>query len=260
MNVDEMLEAATSDFFWVPDDVQVVDREAITYSYSPRSEGNFNRVTRVRPQLADPGALVEEVYDRHLGSESLWCVNPMSDEPTMREALRQFGYKTGHTHHAYAVDPATYDRDLPQGVEVREVSTLEDLRTLYDIWVDVFDRQPDLTDQELANELDDCTGAHRRIARFVAFRNGEAAGSGGLTFFDDLSFGLIWAGSVREEHRGRGVYTTLLQARADAAADRGIERIGLYARDETSAPIVDAHGFERHGFMTYYEQDLTGET
>ena len=256
MNVDETIEGATSDFFWVPDDVHVDERAAIAYTYSARPDGNYNRVTRVRPEQGDPAELVAEVKARHAGSQSLWSLNPMSDTPAMREALGDAGYEMGHTHHAYAVDPAGYERELSDAVEVREVATLDDLRSLYDIWADVFDRKPDLSDEELAGELDDCTGEDRRVARFIGYRGGEPAGSGGLTFFDDLAFGLIWAGGVRESHRGHGVYTALLQARADAAADRGLGRIGLYARDETSAPIVDAHGFERHGPMVYFTNDL----
>jgi GNAT superfamily N-acetyltransferase len=256
MNVDEMLEAANSDFFWVPDDVHTVDRPAITYTYSDRPEDGFNQVTRVRPEEADLDALVDEVLDRHRGSSSKWMVNALSDSPELREALREAGYEPGHTHHAYATRPDTYDRDLPDEVEVREVSSVDDLRVLYDIWEEVFGSKPDLGDARLADEVAECTGADRRVARFLAYRNGEPAGSGGINFFDDLGFGLIWGGGVRETHRGHGVYTTLLQARADLAADRGLDRMGLYAREETSAPIVDAHGFERFGHMTHFGRDM----
>jgi hypothetical protein len=30
----------------------------------------------------------------------------------------------------------------------------------------------------------------------------------------------------------------------------------LYAREATSAPIVDVHGFERFGHMTHFGRDL----
>jgi len=256
MNVDEILEAASSDFFWVPHDVHVVDRDVITYTYSSRPEDNYNRVTRVRPECADLGELVEEVVGRHRGSCSEWTLTPMSDSPELRETLREAGYELGFTLHAYAIRPDAYRRDCSDDVQVREVSTLDELRTVYEIWDDVFGGKPELTDEELAGELEDCTGDDRRVARFVAYRNGEPAGSGGLTFFDELSFGLIWAGGVRKAHRGNGVYTSLLQARADAAANRGLDRMGLYARESTSAPIVEAHGFERYGPMVHFDRDL----
>lgn len=73
-----------------------------------------------------------------------------------------------------------------------------------------------------------------------------------MTMFPDLGFGLIWAGGVVPEHRGHGVYTALLAARVRDALAHGIHTVGLYAKVETSSPIVAAQGFERHGSMTYY--------
>lgn len=259
MDVDTILEAASSDFFWVPDDVEVVERPEITYTHSPRRAGVFNLVTRVRPKQSSPRELVREVLEHHRGSRSRWNITPMADDLELLEALREAGYREGHRHYAYAIDVDAYERDVPEDVEVREVASVEELRTLYDVCTEVFDDARDLSESELADEVAQCTGPDRRVARFVGYRNGEPAGSGGLNFFDDLGFGLIWGGGVRKAHRGHGVYTALLQARADAAAARGLDRIGLYGREGTSAPIVEAHGFDRHGPMVYYHQDLAGD-
>lgn len=140
---------------------------------------------------------------------------------------------------------------------MRQAETVEDLRVLYAINADAFDTDLDHSEERLERELADCTGPNRRVARLIAYRNGEAAGSGGITFFDALSFALIWAGGVRPVHRGHGVYTALLQARADLARRHGLGRMGLYARQATSAPIVAAHGFERHGPMAYWDRRAT---
>lgn len=256
MNVDETVEAASSDFFWVPDDVHVVERDEITYTHSDRPAALFNAVTRVRPGEASPDDLVREVVERHRGSKSRWNVTAMADDRVLLEALREAGYRPGYEHRAYAIDVDDYDRDVPGDVEVRDVANTDELRDLYRVASDVSGEARSRSDEELAHEVDICTGPERRVARFLAVRGGEPAGSGGLTFFDGLSFGLLWGGGVRESHRGHGVYTSLLQARADAAEDRGIERVGLYGRQGTSGPIVEAHGFERHGPMVYWVRDM----
>ncbi|MFB6262306.1 MAG: GNAT family N-acetyltransferase [Bradymonadaceae bacterium] len=256
MDIDRVLEAAVSDFFWAPDDVSVVERSEVTYAYSDRPGANYNNVPRTRPDRADVEALVDEVVDRHEGSWSRWGVKPTCDVPELREALAGAGYEPVHELAAYAVDPREYERDMPDDVQIEEVSDVEDLRRLYEIWDAAFGGAPDLSDEELAEEVETCTGEGRRVARFLVYRDGEPAGTGGLTIFDDLEFGMIWGGAVREEHRGNGCYTALLQARADLAASRELRRIGLYARRETSAPIVDAHGFDRHGPVTHYYLDL----
>lgn len=76
-----------------------------------------------------------------------------------------------------------------------------------------------------------------------------------MTFFDELNFGLIWAGGVVKHHRGHGAYTALLAARAQVAAQRDLTLLGLYARANTSAPIVAAQGFQRYGEMTHFERE-----
>ncbi|WP_168210940.1 GNAT family N-acetyltransferase [Persicimonas caeni] len=255
-SLDKTLEAATADCFWVPPHVTVVEREAIKYSHSPQPTVGYNRVMRVRPSLEPVEALVDEVVGAHQGGASRWHINPMSDAPELRAALVRAGYEPGHRHFAYGIGTEAYGRKAAHGIEVRPVASVDDLRTLYAIRDAVFGRAPELSDEDLAREVDDCTGPGRRVARFVAYRNDEPAGACGLTFFDALSFGLIWAGGVLEAHRGHGVYTAMLAARATAARRRGIERLGLYARRETSAPIVAAQGFEQHGYMDYFERAL----
>ena len=252
--IDEILETATADCFWVPPDVHVVDRPELSYVHSRRSPLNFNRVLRARPSQAHPGRLVAEVLEAHGDGDSRWTVNAISDTPQMRRALSDAGYKEGPLHYAYATEVGAYRRRPPAGVEAQPVGSIDDLRTLYEIRSAVFGGDVGLSWRDLERELDDCTGPDRRVVRFVAYRNGEPAGSGGMTFFDDLKFALIWAGGVVEEHRGNGVYTALLAARAQVARRRGLRRLGLYAREDTSAPIVDAHGFERHGHFQYFDR------
>ncbi|QDG53956.1 GNAT family N-acetyltransferase [Persicimonas caeni] len=255
--LDNILETATADCFWVPPHVQVVEREAIKYTHSPQPSVGYNRVVRVRPNVEPPEVLLEEVLDAHEGGSSRWHINPMGDNPRLRRALTDAGYAPGHRHFAYGIRTDAYDRKPASDIEVHQVASVDDLRALYEIRADVFGRNPDLSNEDLAREVDACTGPERRVARFLAYRKGELAGACGLTFFDELSFGLVWAGGVLEAHRGHGVYTALLAARARAAKQRGIEWLGLYAREETSAPIVAAQGFERHGYLDYFEREST---
>lgn len=254
-SIDETLEAATADFFWVPAHVRVIDRSAINYASS--TVAGYNRVVRVRPALEDPQALVDEVLEAHAGGSSLWHLNAMSDTPAMREALIRAGYVEGDMHGAYAIDTSSYARRPTGEIDVLRVETLDDLRALYEVHDAVFGADREISPQDLARELEACTGPRPRVNRFIAFRSGEPAGIGSMTFFDELDICLIWAGAVIEAHRSQGVYTALLAARAAASAERRITRLGLYARVDTSAPIVEAQGFERHGHMVNFHKQPT---
>ena len=57
------------------------------------------------------------------------------------------------------------------------------------------------------------------------------------------------------EARGRGAYSTVLEARIRAASELGITHVGLYAVTDTSAPVVLRQGFERFGRMTYWDRE-----
>ena len=48
MKVDEVIERTQWDFFWVPDDVAIVDRPEILYTHSAQHLKLFNQVTRTR--------------------------------------------------------------------------------------------------------------------------------------------------------------------------------------------------------------------
>lgn len=253
-NINERIEAATADCFWLPDEVSIVERPEIIYTHSRRPNAIFNRVLKVRPQLAEPKQLVDEVHQAHADTASRWYVNSLGDSNRLQAALADAGYQKGARHLSCAIGVHDYSRDVPDDVDVQSVETADGLRTLYRIQREIFGGAHSTSEQALKRDLAHCTGDNRRVIRFVAYRNGEPAGCGGLTAFDELQLGLIWAGGVIEDQRGHGVYTALLAARAQHAASRGLKWLGLYARENTSAPIVVAHGFEQHGYMVFFNR------
>ena len=254
MNVEAKLEQAMADYFWAPEDVTVVERPGLGYVHSPRDEVLFNCVFRSRPALEAPRAMVAEVVAAHAGRSSRWTVNGLSHSEALIEALADAGYERGDQHYGYAIHVDAYDRVPRSAVRVERVTTLRHLQDLYGIVHDVFGRETPRTDEEVARELDECTRADGRVARFVAYLDGEPIGSGGITGHFDIGFGFIWAGGIVAAQRGQGAYTALVRARIEWARQRGIEHVGVYAKLATSAPILAAHGFERHGFVDYWER------
>ena len=172
MTPDEILETATADFFWLPPDVEVVERDEIKYCYSERPDIEYNRVVRSRPQRADAAALVSEVRRAHEGGMSRWSITTLSDTPELRAALDAADYDEKEAHHVHVLPTDAYDRTVPDEVDVREVASVEDLRRLYSVAEEAFGHAPDVDERDLERELGDCTGEGRRVARFVAYRNG----------------------------------------------------------------------------------------
>lgn len=256
MNLDAVLEQTQWDLFWLPADVTVTDRPEVLYLSCPRDEGYLNAVLRVRADGARVDALVAEVDAAHRAVHSRWMLAGASRHPSLPAALARAGYAVTHEHFAYTLAVSAYAPRASPAVAVRAVATLDDLRACKDVAARAFDRALVRDDTADRDELAACTAADARVLRFVArdAATGDALASGGLTVFAAQRFGFLWAGGTAPEARRRGAYGALVAARVAAARSLGLTHVGLYARLGTSAPIVEANGFQRGGPMTYWER------
>lgn len=256
MNLDDTLEQTQWDLFWIPDDVAVIDRPEALYLTCARDEGYLNAVLRVRADDARVDALVAEVDAAHRAVHSRWMLAGRSRHPALPDALSRAGYAATHEHFAYGIDVATYAPRASPSVVARAVETLDDLRACRDVQARAFDRPSHDDPENDLRELAACTAPDARVRRFVVrdAQTGAAISSGGMNVYPSLRFGFLWAGGTVPEARHRGAYAALIAARVATARALGLTRVGLYARVGTSAPIVEAHGFERAGPMTYWER------
>jgi GNAT superfamily N-acetyltransferase len=255
LSLDETLERTQWDFFWVPEDVTVVDRPEIAYVKCARRVVILNQVTRTRAAPSDLGALVREVVDAHRDVGSRWLVPAHIDRAPLERALERGGYSPAVEHHACAIAVEAYRPRPSPGIVVHPVDSVARLRDCHEVSDRAFGPGLHFTDADREQQLEACTRADTRVHRFVAYdeATGEPLSSGGVTLFPALRFGFLWAGGTVPEARGRGAYSAVLEARIRRARERGIAHVGLYAVVDTSAPIVLNQGFERHGRMTYWD-------
>ncbi|MCB9744010.1 MAG: hypothetical protein H6740_15525 [Alphaproteobacteria bacterium] len=256
MTVDEILERTQWDFFWVPPGVEVIDRPELLYLRSSRPTTLLNMVTRTRPrEAAHAEALVAEVAAAHVGS-SRFQLAPLSGTALLRPALEAAGYRMVNAHDALVIEVSEYTPRAVAGVEVRQVLDLAGLRDNVAVSSQVFGNRPDFSEAELAQQLWECATEGCRVQRFVAYDTATGAPLAAANFnvFNELGFGLFWAGGTLPEARGRGAYTALVAARVARARALGLSRVGLYGRLETSAPIVARQGFQRFGRMEHWDR------
>jgi GNAT superfamily N-acetyltransferase len=79
-------------------------------------------------------------------------------------------------------------------------------------------------------------------ALFVAYADGKPVASGRIEMTPGRSFASLWGGGTAPGHRRRGIYRSLVHARATLAAGRGYRFLTVDAR-ETSRPILERLGF-----------------
>ncbi len=250
---DAILEDTQADFFWVPSDVRVVDRAELAYLACERNMPYLNTVVRTRAASERVPALIAEVVAAHRGVRSRWLVCPQNHHPALLAALSAAGYRSGPAHDGFTLSVPDWQAAQPS-VDVQPIRERSSLLAA----IAVSDRSfghshgvlgPEVLDQQ----LEQCRGS--RVVRVLARDSaGVPAATGGLTMFPALRFGLLWGGCTVPPARGQGIYRAVLAARIEAARAAGLERVGLYARLESSAPIVARLGFQRHGRMTYWER------
>lgn len=254
MNADDALERAMWDTFWLPDDARAVSREEVLYLQCPRDIPGLNSVLRVRADERRLASLVAEVASAHRGVCSRWCVKPRDGGPALTRVLAAAGYALTIRHHAYSLDVDVSRPVVPASIVVRRVKTMAQLDDALAVKHRAFEMRSHTTPAERQRFFADCTGSGARAVRFVAYdrQTGAPISAGGLTVHRALNLGFLWAGATLAEARGRGAYTAIMSARIAFAREVGLRWVGLFARHETSAPIVAKQGFTRHGPMDFW--------
>ena len=253
----QRLERANWDDFWLPNDVQVIERPEIKYYVCARPVHYLNQVVRTRAHAGRLPALVAEVTGAHAHAPARWNVFDTVPTTALEQELERAGYRQLPGAHAMVQDTAGF-RPSGKGAGLR-VRVVDDRSSLLDsirVMERTFDHETEHSEAELADLQSRCTGPAARIVRMVAYQeDGPAITTGAMSLFPDLDLGYLWGGSTLPDARGQGGYSAVLAARIEYAQRRGIGLVGLHAIVDTSAPIVAALGFERCGSMGKWARD-----
>jgi len=255
MTPDEILERTQWDLFWVPDDVTIVDRPELLYVSCDHDVPYLNVATRTRAGAQRLPGLVAEVSSAHRSVRSRWLVCPQNRGPDLERALGDGGYAPAYETVGYVRDLSSFGAPDPR-IVVQRVESVPALRDSVAVADEAFGFERDPSDGELRRDLAACADPAGRVHRFLACdaATGEPMSVGGMTAFPELGFGFLWGGGTVTAHRGRGAYGQVLRARLEHARRLGLATVGLYARVDTSAPIVEARGFTACGPMTYWDR------
>lgn len=253
------------DHWWVLDNAEIVRRPEIEYLIGRKNTGLYNAVVRVAPEYQDLNALVQEVLEAHQDKESAWRIGAPSYTSTLEQLLLKEDYSLNGTADAWIIDVQSSRPSLPSGITIQRVESIQQLRDMDLVMSRSFPSMPSMsteddspfkTKEEYETELKMCTGPKARCLRFVAYDKSsmQPLSTGGVNLFPNLGLAFMWAGCTVPEARGRGIYSALVTERMRHARGRSIQHLGLYAMRDTSGPIVEAQGFEKHGPIYFFER------
>jgi hypothetical protein len=142
------------------------------------------------------------------------------------------------------------DVPLPEGVSLRQITGVEDVRAMMAMSAAVFGNSPAETSAMSESML-------RRLALddgmelWIAEAERQVVSAGRLDPVHGTDFAGIWGGSTLEEWRGRGIYRALTAARAFSALRMGKTLIHSDST-EYSRPILERYGFLKVSTTTPY--------
>ena len=168
-----------------------------------------------------------------------WWLTERSTPPDLEERLLAAGLDRIEDDYLHAAMLLTREPPAVEGVEVRQVATLEEFTEARRLAIAAFasphQRVP--TDEEIAVEWE-----RGLDPTFAAWLDGRMA-SVGRAIFTSAGTYLI-GGTTAERARGRGAYRAVVRARWDAAVERGTPALAVGA-GPMSRPILERLGFEQ---------------
>jgi Acetyltransferase (GNAT) family len=169
-----------------------------------------------------------------------WKTRGHDQAPGLHEALVRNGFAPEEPESIMIGEAGllAVDVSLPDGVELRQITTEADVRAMSAMQEDVFG---DVDAEGMTR------GLMRRLALadgmelWVAEADGEIVSSGRLEPVAGTEFAGIWGGATRSEWRRRGIYRALTAARARSALSLG-KRLIYSDSTEYSRPILERAG------------------
>jgi GNAT superfamily N-acetyltransferase len=196
--------------------------------------------SRFAPEEAVAGVAEQTAEFRALGLPVEWKVYSHDQPPEVPRLLAEAGYvaKPPETLMVYDLTEPFPPSPRVDGIEIRRIRSPSEARDLESVGRAAFGRTEASDPDRVLDRLDD-----PELAVFVAYHGSVPVAGGRVECVPGRSFAGLWGGGTVPEFRGRGVYRTLVGARAAFARERGARYLMVEALDGTSRPILERIGF-----------------
>jgi hypothetical protein len=248
--ITEHILAEAAAWVWVPEEARAVDTDDFLLIAYPAHFADPTVAVRLasdRPADEVVDAVLDAAASLGRASVNFFGISDATRPADLEQRLIERGAERTEILAILALDLARGlpDLDVPADLELRPVATLDDLRAVERIDVEVFGGSLS-EDQALAATLTRLTDDHR----LLALRDGTAVGSAGHVVAGGTL--RLWGGAVVPLARHTGVYRALLDHRLRAGVAAGCGLALVKGRVDTSAPVLLRAGFQQYGEVRAY--------
>jgi GNAT superfamily N-acetyltransferase len=180
-------------------------------------------------------------FFRDKGGEFEWKVYDHDTPRDLKERLRSRGFEAEELEAVLAFDMEGAPEGFwePSPVTVRRITDPNELAAVMKIESEVWGEP--YADLE-ASLAEDMKTTPDQLSVFVAYAGDEAACGAWIRYYPESRFAELYGGATLTAHRGKGLYKSLVRARAQEARERGI-RFLVVDTSPMSGPILQRHGF-----------------
>jgi GNAT superfamily N-acetyltransferase len=188
---------------------------------------------------ADEAIAEQAAFFRSIGAEVEWKVYGHDLPADLDRRLRAAGFEPQERERLMALDLAVGlpGEPPPAGIEIRRVADAAGLEDLIAASSAAFGRDDRWKIEVFRPRLTDPT-----VGLYVAYAEGQPVAAARLELAHGRCFAGLWGGGTVPSYRNRGIYRSLVAARAREARRRGYRYLTADAR-ETSRPILKRLGF-----------------
>ena len=228
----------------MPPGIELVERDDLVLWTRPSKIFWMSSVRLARWTAAEAEARIDEAlaFFRERGRSFVWEVGPSSAPADLADRLRRRGLEVeSDTRLLVARLPVAGLRQVAD-LRIVDARTVDDvtayLRFARREWED-----PEIGDTDVAERMRSFTLYGERMGNVLGYLGAElVANAAWRDSTDGRAVYLSGAGTL-PEHRGKGIYQTLVGYRLERAAERGCSYAVIQARADTSLPILLRRGF-----------------
>lgn len=198
---------------------------------------------------ADAAIAAEIDYFQTLGVSFEWKVYEGDSPSDLKTRLARQGFQTAEAEALAILELQNAHWLTPPALEIRKITTLEALVDVQNVQKAVWggdDLIPRLS-RYLAEKPE-------AMSIYVAYEQGLPAAAAWAEFYENSPFVGFWGGATRAEHRGKGLYRSLVAVRVAESIARGYQFAYVDA-SPMSRPILERLGFRvlTHSYPYFFE-------
>ena len=229
---------------------EVCDTPEIKYIFT---KNWFSRIFMANFNESDLATSIEQIVSRirKLNISASWYITPQSRPVNLQNLLKDYGFTHKDDWSAMAIDLKTTPEsfDIPEGMEIKEVLNLDELKTWTDILVKSFEFSEIIQSYKkyFINAGLESPNSHY----YLGFLNGEPVATGVL-FDGEGAAGLFYIGTVPKARR-KSIAKTMVNYLLNEAKSKGYQ-ISILQASEMGYPVYKKIGFKKYYTTKIYRR------